>query len=49
MTLLIVIGLICGVWMLLRINYVYWSERRAMTPEERKKFDDDMRDDLQAW
>ena len=45
----IALAIICGLAALARINYVYWTERRAMTPEERAKADAEDYDDLQAW
>lgn len=43
----VALGAICG--LLARLNYLYWSERRAMTPEERAKADEDERTDMQIW
>jgi hypothetical protein len=45
---LIVFAVICALWVA-RINYVYWSKRRAMTPEQRAEADAEERTDMQIW
>jgi hypothetical protein len=47
--LVIALAIICGVAVLARINFVYWSERRAMTPQERAEADAEDRADAQVW
>ena len=30
-------------------NISYWQDRQALTPEERKRFDDEINEDLSSW
>jgi hypothetical protein len=47
--LIIVAGASCALTLLARLNYLYWCGRRAMTPEERVKADEEERADMQVW
>lgn len=46
----LVVGMILAAvtWLVL-LNIAYYRARRAMTPDERKRDDDEMRDDMFVW
>lgn len=43
--LILILAAVGMVW----LNITHYRQRRAMTPEERKRDDDEMRDDLFIW
>ena len=49
MSVLIFVGLAIAAYGLYRLNTSYYRDLKRMTPEEREKFKEDERCDLQTW